>query len=112
MLIICSWVGAGSVHENNILGVTHILSVMTGNELEQYGPDEEPGVELRHLDIKDEASADLLRHLDRECIWLDKTLSAPGTVVLIHCQQGISRSAAIAVGYCKLDFRRESVLQS
>lgn len=89
------------MNENNILDITHILSVMTASELEQYGPDENPDVELRHLDIKDEPSADLLQHLMRECDWLDATLSQPRNVVLVHCQQGISRSAAVAVAYCQ-----------
>ena len=90
------------------MGITHILSVMTGTELESYGPDENPEVVLRHVDIRDEPTADMLQHLIRECDWMDEVLLKYRTkdgeraAVIVHCQQGISRSAAIIVAYCKL----------
>lgn len=107
MLTFRSWVGAASVNESNILEITHILSVMTAGELEQYGPDESPGVELRHLDIADEPAAAMLQHLDKQCVWIDDVLTnfrardGRQGAIIVHCQQGISRSAAVIVAYCE-----------
>lgn len=96
------------MNENNILDVTHILSMLTAEELEQYGPDESPDVKLRHWNIKDDPSADLMKNLMRECDWLNDVLTkyrgSDGSkgVVIVHCQQGISRSAALIVAFRKL----------
>jgi len=98
---VLSWVGAASVSESNILGITHILSVMTAAEFEQYGPDETKGVELRHLELADEETANILQYFSRECDWIDKALSGPRAGVIVHCQQGISRSVAFVVAYCE-----------
>lgn len=98
---LASWVGAASVNEANILGVTHILSVMSAGEIEQYGPDETKGVELRHVDVKDEPSADIKQYFPAECTWLESVLSKPGVGVIVHCQQGVSRSVAIVIAYSK-----------
>lgn len=94
------------MNEANILGITHILSIMTATEFSQYGPDETEGVELRHLEVKDEESSDILQYFTQECDWIDKALSKPTAAggqagVLVHCQQGISRSVAFVVAYCK-----------
>lgn len=96
-----SWVGAASVSEANILGITHILSIMTAAEFEQYGPDETKGVELRHLEVADEESSDILQYFPQECDWIDNALSGTGAGVLVHCQQGVSRSVAFVVAYCE-----------
>lgn len=101
-----SWVGAASVNESNILEITHILSILTATELEKYGPDESPDVELRHYEMADEEDADLLKDIDRECDWIDgslnhRTKDGRKGAIIIHCQQGISRSAAVAVAYCE-----------
>jgi len=83
--------------------VTHIFSLLSNYELKQYGPDADDEVQLRHLDIHDKASQDVLPFLARECDWIDSIISQPpdgqGGVVLIHCQQGISRSAVFVAAY-------------
>jgi len=94
-----SWVGAASINEANILGITHILSIMTAAELEQYGPDETKGVELRHLELTDEESMNILQYLPQECDWIDEALSKVDAGVVVHCQQGVSRSVAFVVAY-------------
>lgn len=101
----CSWVGASSVNEINILNITHILTILSASEIDQYGPEETKGVELRHLCLADEPSEDIIQYFKQECDWLDKTLK--GGVVLVHCQQGISRSVAVVVAYCGLPHRRQ-----
>jgi serine/threonine/tyrosine-interacting protein len=102
---VLSWVGAASVNEANILGITHILSILTPAEFAQYGPDESKDVELWHLEVKDEEASDILQYFPKGCDWIDKALSNSGVVgsqsgVIVHCQQGISRSPAFVVAYC------------
>jgi predicted protein tyrosine phosphatase len=72
-------------------GITHVLSLTTGQDLPRFG------VELRikhlHLDIEDNPYEDLLMFLDGTCAWIDNALcsaSVQGTGVLVHCLQGIS----------------------
>ena len=73
---------------------------MSAEEFSQYGPDETKGVELRHLKVKDEASEDIVQYLDAEYDWIDAALAKSG-VVIVHCQQGVSRSVAFVVAYCE-----------
>lgn len=87
------------MNEINILNITHILTILSAAELDQYGPDETKGVELRHLSIVDKPSENILQYFGQECEWLDSALN--GGAVLVHCQQGISRSTAIVVAYGK-----------
>jgi len=101
---VLSWVGAASVNEANILGITHILSILTPIEFEQYGPDESKDVVSWHLELKDEEASDILQYFPVGCDWIDKALSSPGVDgrqggVIVHCQQGISRSAAFVLAY-------------
>lgn len=81
------------------MNITHILTVLSAAELDQYGPDETEGVELRLLSLADEPSENIIQYFGQECDWLDQVLQ--GGVVLVHCQQGVSRSVAIVVAYCK-----------
>ena len=75
--------------------------MLTGEELERYGPDENKDVVLRHLDVEDSAGVDIARHFAGECAWLDEVLADQGNAVIVHCQQGVSRSVAIVVAYCE-----------
>lgn len=85
------------MNEINILNITHILSVLSASELDQYGPEETKGVELRHLSLADEPSENIIQYFKQECDWLDGALK--GGAVLVHCQQGISRSVTVVVAY-------------
>ena len=79
------------------MDITHILTILSAAELDQYGPDESDGVELRYLDLADDPFANIIEHFIPECDWLDRVLKSG--VVLVHCQQGVSRSTTIVVAY-------------
>ncbi|KAH9948323.1 phosphatases II [Amylocystis lapponica] len=55
-------------------------------------------LESYRLDILDSTSADLAPHLESTVRWIDDKLRK-GINVLVHCQQGISRSAAVVIAY-------------
>lgn len=93
------------MHEVNILDITHILTVLSAAELGQYGPDETDGVELRYLDVADDPFQNIIQYFSQECDWLDRVLA--GGIVIVHCQQGVSRSTAIVVAYGKRDGPRK-----
>ncbi|GBE80021.1 phosphatases II [Sparassis crispa] len=75
--------------------ITHIVSV--GSE---PIPADNPASGFRHLRIpvEDIGHADLLIHLPRACRFIHDALSTGG-VVLVHCVQGLSRSAAVVAAY-------------
>ncbi|TCD66033.1 hypothetical protein EIP91_001888 [Steccherinum ochraceum] len=55
-------------------------------------------LESYRLDIMDSTSADLKPHLEATVRWIDEKLRK-GRNVLVHCQQGVSRSAAVVIAY-------------
>lgn len=82
-----------SLTENRI---THILSVCTDQI-----PAELPEAPYTHMRIAvdDVEYADLLIHLPSACRFIDSALKSGG-IVLVHCGQGLNRSAAVVVAYC------------
>ncbi|KIM46368.1 hypothetical protein M413DRAFT_65079 [Hebeloma cylindrosporum] len=81
-----------SLTENRI---THILSVCSDPI-----PAEVPvgGIYHKRISVEDVDYADLLIHLPSACHFIDQALRSGG-VVLVHCVQGISRSAAVVAAY-------------
>jgi dual specificity phosphatase 12 len=75
--------------------ITHILSVCTDPI-----PAELPESGIRHMRIpvEDVDYADLLIYLPSAVQFIDNALKNGG-VVLVHCVQGISRSAAVIAAY-------------
>lgn len=55
-------------------------------------------LDIYRLDILDSTSADLKPHLEATVRWIDDRLRK-GYNVLVHCQQGVSRSAAVVIAY-------------
>lgn len=88
------------MNEANILGIAHILSVLSDQELDTYGPEPSKGVELRHLNIGDDSISNISQYLTSECYWLDDVLGQQDAAVIVHCQQGASRSVAVFAAYC------------
>ncbi|TFK48869.1 phosphatases II [Heliocybe sulcata] len=61
-------------------------------------PTPSDGVRCHKIDILDLPSADLKSHLEEACDIIDGAIGR-GENVLVHCQQGVSRSAAIVIAY-------------
>ncbi|KAF5358937.1 hypothetical protein D9758_004767 [Tetrapyrgos nigripes] len=75
--------------------VTHILSVC-----DEPIPAELPesGIHHKRINVKDVDYADLLIYLPSAVRFIDEGIR-DGGVVLVHCVQGISRSAAVVAAY-------------
>ncbi|KAK2460467.1 hypothetical protein APHAL10511_007514 [Amanita phalloides] len=75
--------------------ISHLVQVLEAPWLPQ--PDKN-GFHCYRIDILDHSAVDIKPHLDAVCNHIDKLLR-DGESVLVHCQQGVSRSAAIVIAY-------------
>lgn len=75
--------------------ITHIVSVCT-DPIPADNP--ESGLTHMRIAIEDVDYADLLIRLPSACRFIHQAISSGG-VVLVHCYQGLSRSAALVAGY-------------
>ncbi|KIJ55259.1 hypothetical protein M422DRAFT_87091, partial [Sphaerobolus stellatus SS14] len=84
---------ATSPHVLSSLGITHVVSVL-GPALRFP-----QGVKVLHLPLDDFPWEDLLSHLHRANDWVEDAMRGKGNKVLVHCWQGISRSASVVAAY-------------
>ncbi|EQC35719.1 hypothetical protein SDRG_06997 [Saprolegnia diclina VS20] len=77
------------------LGITHIVnaSLDTGNVFEAAG------VAYHEVKIKDDIYANIAAHFEPTFAFLEGAKQTQHSRVLIHCTQGISRSATLAIYY-------------
>ncbi|KDQ64306.1 hypothetical protein JAAARDRAFT_27931 [Jaapia argillacea MUCL 33604] len=75
--------------------ISHIVSVCS-EEIPADFP--ESGIKHLRIPIEDVDYADLLIHLPAACRFIHQALHERG-VVLVHCVQGLSRSAAVVAAY-------------
>lgn len=86
-----------ALHDPDLLrahSVTHLVQVLDVPWL----PSNSNGMSCYRIDILDSSSTDLRPHLEDACNWIHSALLT-GRTVLVHCQQGISRSAAVVIAY-------------
>ncbi|PIL24381.1 hypothetical protein GSI_14134 [Ganoderma sinense ZZ0214-1] len=86
------------------LGITHVLSVMSGHvalpspadlpHLPPYQP-----LQRCQVSVQDHPFVELASHLPRTTAWIANALRDPHARVLVHCVQGISRSATVVAAY-------------
>ncbi|KAL0949334.1 hypothetical protein HGRIS_009406 [Hohenbuehelia grisea] len=75
--------------------ITHIISVCT-DPIPAELP--ESGISHMRIPVEDVDYADLLIYLPSACRFIDNAMRSGGAV-LIHCVQGLSRSAAVVAAY-------------
>ncbi|KAF9523155.1 protein-tyrosine phosphatase-like protein [Crepidotus variabilis] len=84
--------GPASLREAHI---SHLVQVLDAPWLPLS---EKDGFNCYKIPVMDDSSVDLKPHLEAVCAHIDKVLRS-GKSVLVHCQQGVSRSAAIVIAY-------------
>lgn len=57
-----------------------------------------PGIEYLCVQVNDHSDAPIRTHFDRVFAWIDAARESGGSL-LIHCRQGVSRSATVSIGY-------------
>ncbi|KAF8152103.1 protein-tyrosine phosphatase-like protein [Mycena galopus ATCC 62051] len=77
-------------------GITHLVQALEA----PWAPParKEDGFVAYNIDIRDKESVDLRPHLEAACVYIERALKR-GEGVLVHCQQGISRSPSIIIAY-------------
>jgi len=78
------------------LGVTHIVSAIEPDMRKDFGD----GVTVMHVPIRDDVNTDIAQWFDRVVKFIQDALDADEKHrVLVHCLQGISRSATLVCAY-------------
>ncbi|KAF8073339.1 protein-tyrosine phosphatase-like protein [Lyophyllum atratum] len=75
--------------------ISHLVQVLDAPWLPLS---EKDGFSCHRIEILDTSTVDLKPHLEAACNYIDRALRS-GRGVLVHCQQGISRSPAIVIAY-------------
>ncbi|EGN97794.1 hypothetical protein SERLA73DRAFT_182542 [Serpula lacrymans var. lacrymans S7.3] len=75
--------------------ITHLVQVL---DVPWLPISEKDGFKCLRIDILDIPTVDLRPHLEGACGFIAKALQG-GSNVLVHCQQGVSRSPAIVIAY-------------
>ncbi|CAG9310082.1 unnamed protein product [Blepharisma stoltei] len=75
--------------------ITHILIAGTGSGLEPYFSSR---FVYKQLPIVDCPSFDILNYFDEATEFIEEAINSGGRV-MVHCAQGISRSASIVIAY-------------
>lgn len=83
------------------LRVTHVLSLLSDTTTISI-----PGSrQHKRMTLSDLPSEDLLAILPQATSYIDEVLRQSGTTLLVHCQQGVSRSASVVIGYLMMKRR-------
>ncbi|KAF8993128.1 protein-tyrosine phosphatase-like protein [Cyathus striatus] len=75
--------------------ITHLVQVL---DVPWLPISEKDGFNCYRIEIHDATNVDLKPHLEAVCAHIDRALRG-GRNVLVHCQQGVSRSPAIVIAY-------------
>ncbi|KAF8961550.1 protein-tyrosine phosphatase-like protein [Flammula alnicola] len=75
--------------------ISHLVQVL---DVPWLPLSEKDGFDCYRIEIMDERTVDIRPYLEGVCAHIDRALRA-GRSVLVHCQQGVSRSPAIVIAY-------------
>ncbi|KAH7924970.1 phosphatases II [Leucogyrophana mollusca] len=84
--------------DRDLLRANHITYLVQVLDVPWLPISEKDGFRCLRIDILDKPTADLRPHLEGACQYIASALQS-GNNVLVHCQQGVSRSPAIVIAY-------------
>ncbi|KAF8217167.1 protein-tyrosine phosphatase-like protein [Mycena galopus ATCC 62051] len=87
-----------AAHDMDLLRAHDIAHLVQVLEVPWMPDSDRPGLSCHRVDLQDTVSASLLPHLEAACDYIRVSLSRRENV-LVHCQQGVSRSASIVIAY-------------
>jgi protein-tyrosine phosphatase len=79
----------------SLLNITHIISLSDYPEKKL----ELSSIKTIHYEVEDSLSSNMFPIFDSSISWISKCLNDDKGILLIHCEQGVSRSAIILMGY-------------
>ena len=91
-LFLGCWESAKNKHGLLSLRISHVLTVA------QFPPLYPHLLTYKQVQVQDVVSEDLLQHIDDAVSWLHERRKE-GKRILVHCRQGVSRSASIMIAY-------------
>ncbi|KAF9269078.1 phosphatases II [Marasmius fiardii PR-910] len=95
-LYLSDYLTAHDSSELSRLGITHVISVL---EFDVHIPDSIPEENKMHIRIADRPESDILIHLERTTEFIRAAVEDKNNRVLVHCFQGVSRSATVVCAY-------------
>ncbi|CAF3784668.1 unnamed protein product [Rotaria socialis] len=78
-----------------MLNITHIMSFSEYNENEIKSTN----ITTLHWQLSDSRSTNLLSVFPSAIAWISKAINDENGTVLVHCDQGVSRSASVVIAY-------------
>jgi len=87
-----------AINDVDLLREHHITHLVHALDVPWIPVSERDGFNCYRIDILDQSTSDIRPHLEAACNHIDKALRS-GKHVLVHCQQGVSRSSAIVIAY-------------
>ncbi|VBB18101.1 hypothetical protein YASMINEVIRUS_564 [Yasminevirus sp. GU-2018] len=97
-LFLTSAIGACDKETMIKFGVTHVLipALIDNKNIKIRYPE---SFEYKCVEIKDLCQEDISKHLPEVIRWMDEILKDESNKILVHCFQGVSRSASFVIGY-------------
>ncbi|KAI8052528.1 dual specificity phosphatase 12 [Syncephalis plumigaleata] len=93
-LYISDYETAQNISKLRETGITHVVRCLVDVDEEQC----HDGITYLNIEIQDVEQANLLQHLPSTCNFIQEALTRNQSV-LVHCQAGVSRSAAVVIAY-------------
>ncbi|KAK5048056.1 hypothetical protein LTR84_006246 [Exophiala bonariae] len=94
--------------------IRYILSLLNATHQQpQMLPSQEPDFVMKLIMLRDNNNENLLQVLDEACNFIKSSLGNKDGGVLIHCHQGVSRSASVMIAFVmeEMDLEYETALR-